>query len=123
MKLQLATHTGKIVFTGYGAGYVMVNGQRFDRSVVVTPERVIEEWRAASFDQLDASHFEFLLQLNPEIVLLGTGATLRFPSPVLSRCLTAARIGLEVMDTSAACRTYNILMAEGRKVVAAVLIA
>ena len=123
MKLQLANQTGENLFTGYGAGYVMVNNQRFESSLVVMPERVISDWQVAGFDQLDASHFEFLVELNPEIVLLGTGATLRFPPPVLSRCLAAARIGLEVMDTCAACRTYNILMAEGRKVVAAVLIA
>ncbi|MBI2225497.1 MAG: hypothetical protein HYU44_11240, partial [Betaproteobacteria bacterium] len=71
---------------------------------------------------LAASHFEFLLALKPEIVLLGTGAMLRFPSPALSRCLTEAHVGLEVMDTNAACRTYNILAAEGRNVAIAILL-
>jgi uncharacterized protein len=115
--------TGQYLFTGYGAGYVMVNNQRYERSLVVTPERLIETWQAASFERLDAGHFEFLLGLKPEIVLLGTGATLRFPPPALSRCLAQARIGLEVMATSAACRTYNVLTADGRNVVAAVLLS
>ena len=122
MKLQLDSPTGQNVFTGYGSGYVKVNGQRYERSLVVTPERIIEDWPASHFEHLAASHFEFLLALKPEIVLLGTGAMLRFPSPALSRCLTAARIGLEVMDTNAACRTYNILAAEGRNVAAAILL-
>lgn len=121
MKLQLDSPTGQNVFTGYGRGYVKVNGQRYERSLVVTPERIIENWPASRFEHLAASHFEFLLALKPEIVLLGTGATLRFPSPALSRCLATARVGLEVMDTNAACRTYNILAAEGRNVAIAIL--
>ena len=71
---------------------------------------------------MGAGDFKFLLALEPEIVLLGTGATLRFPRPALSHCLTQAHIGLEVMDTAAACRTYNILVAEGRRVLAALLL-
>jgi len=122
VKLQLASPTGQNLFTGYGSGYVMVNDQRFERSLVVTPERIIEDWPALRFEHLAASHFEFLLALKPEIVLLGTGAMLRFPSPALSRCLTTAHIGLEVMDTNAACRTYNILAAEGRAVATAILL-
>jgi len=121
VKLQLDSPTGQNAFTGYGSGYVMVNGQRYERGLVVTPERIIEDWPAPHFEHLAASHFEFLLALKPEIVLLGTGAVLRFPSPALSRCLTAARVGLEVMDTNAACRTYNILAAEGRNVAIAIL--
>lgn len=122
MKLQLANLTQENLFTGYGEGYVVVNKQRYERSLVVMPERVIPDWPVGSFDQLDASHFEFLATLNPEILLLGTGKALRFPQSALTRCLTTKRIGLEVMDTSAACRTYNILMTEGRNVAAAVLI-
>ena len=122
MKLQLDNPTGQNRFTGYGSGYVTVNQQRYERSLVVTPERIIQDWPATHFKLLAASHFEFLLALKPEIVLLGTGATLRFPPPALSRCLSAARIGLEVMDTNAACRTYNILAAEGRNVATAILL-
>ena len=123
VKLQLIRQAGDNLFTGYGSGYVAVNGQRYHRSLVVMPQQVIEDRLAANFEQLTAGHFEFLLEFDPQIVLLGTGAALRFPPPGLTRCLTAARIGLEVMDTSAACRTYNVLTAEGRNVVAAILIA
>jgi len=123
MKFQLQKSTGQNLFTGYGSGYLTVNYVRYERSLVVTPERVIEDWPAAVFDELNVSHFEFLRVLNPEIVLLGSGSTLRFPRPDLSRCLAEVRIGFEVMDTTAACRTYNILAGEGRNVVAAVLLA
>ena len=122
MKFHLQNPAGVNVFTGYGANYVMVNNVRYATSLVVTPERINEDWRVAGFDDLGAGHFEFLRALKPAIVLLGTGTALRFPPPALSRCLAQARIGLEVMDTPAACRTYNILSAEGRNVVAAVLL-
>jgi uncharacterized protein len=121
MKFHLQDPGTHNLFTGYGAGYLLVNRVRYERSLVVTPERVIDDWKVEDFDTLSARHFEFLLDLKPEIVLLGTGAALRFPPPALSRCLPQARIGLEIMDTSAACRTYNILMAEGRSVLAAVI--
>jgi uncharacterized protein len=122
VKFHLQSATGKNLFTGHGAGYVAVNGVRYAKSLVVTAERVLEDWPATDFDNLSAQHFEFLLALKPDILLLGTGATLRFPRPQLSSCLYAARIGLEVMDNPAVCRTYNILAAEGRNVVAAMLL-
>ena len=95
---------------------------RYAKSLLVTPERLVEDWPASDFEHLSAQHFEGLLALKPQIVLLGTGATLRFPRPELTRCLHTAQIGLEVMDNAAVCRTYNILTAEGRNVVAAVLL-
>ena len=121
MKFHLQTPAGRNLFTGHGPGYVAVNGVRYANSVVVTPERVRDDWAATDFDQLAAAHFDFLCALAPDIVLLGTGATLRFPQPGLARSLTAARIGLEVMDNAALCRTFNILVGEGRNVIAAVL--
>jgi uncharacterized protein len=123
VKLHLSRPTTQNLFTGHGAGYVMVNGTRYEHSLIVMPERAIEAWQPAGFDQLDAAHFEHLLGLSPEIVLLGTGAILRFPPPVMTQCLAAARIGFEVMNTSAACRTYNILIAEGRNAAAALVLA
>ena len=122
MKFHLQTPAGRNLFTGHGAGYVAINGVRHAKSMLVTPERIIDDWPATDFDSLNASHFERLLALKPDLVLLGTGATLRFPRPELSQCLHAVRIGLEVMDNAAVCRTYNILTAEGRNVVAAVLL-
>jgi uncharacterized protein len=107
-------------FTGYGAGYVLVNGVRHEASLIVLPER-IEPWAVARFADLAEEHFDFLAGLQPEVVLLGTGGRLRFPPPRLTAPLTRAGIGLEVMDLQAACRTYNILAAEQRTVAAALL--
>ena len=122
MKLHLTTSATQKMFTASGAGYVSVNSQRYTHPVVVMPDQVLTDWQPA-FETLNESHFDALLALQPEVLLLGTGDTLRFPAPALYRKLIAARIGVECMDTPAACRTYNILMAEGRKVVAAVLVS
>ena len=123
MKFHLAGTSGLNVFTGYGAGYVSVNGARCESSVVVLPERPVEPWDVAGFDALGPAHFEFLSGLGVGIVLLGTGPRLRFPDAALQRIVLCAGTGLEVMDTTAACRTYNILAAEGRQVAAAILLA
>jgi uncharacterized protein len=122
LKLQHAATHGLKVFTAHGPGYVTVNGEQFERPIVVTPEKVLADWPAQDFATLDESHFAGLLELKPEVVLLGTGPKLRFPHPRLYRQLTAARISVECMDTPAACRTYNILVSEDRRVVAAILL-
>ena len=121
MKLHLDSASALNTFTGYGEGYVMVNGRRIERSVVVLPERILSDWPATSFDALAAEHFSMLTDLGLEIVLLGTGKRLRFPSPEVLRPLIRTGLGVEVMDIQAACRTYNILVAEARKVAAALL--
>lgn len=123
MKLHLMAAAGRNLFTGYGPDYVTVNHVRHERHLIVMPDRIIDDWQIGGFEDFSTATFEFLLSLEPEIVILGTGRTLRFPPPSLVKCLSTARVGLEVMDTGAACRTYNILTAEGRKVVAALLIA
>jgi uncharacterized protein len=120
VKLHASGPSGVNTITGYGEGYVMVNGERRSASVVVLPDRV-EQWSAGGFDSLTADDFQFLKQLGAEIVLLGTGPRQRFPDPRLTAALAQAGIGLEVMDVQAACRTYNILVAEERKVAAALL--
>jgi uncharacterized protein len=121
MKLQQTNISGVNLFTGYGEGYVMVNKQRHEQNLVVFRDRLVADWEPAGFDDLKAEHFALIAELEPEIVLLGTGNRLRFPRPELTRALTEARIGLEVMDFQAACRTYNFLAAEERKVAAALL--
>jgi uncharacterized protein len=120
VKLHSSLPSGVNTITGYGEGYVMVNGERRSSSVVVLPDRV-EQWTVRAFDELSAADFDFLKQLKVDIVLLGTGARQRFPHPRLTAALAQAGIGLEVMDVQAACRTYNILVAEERKVAAALL--
>jgi len=122
MKLHLAAVKDRNQFTGYGAGYVAVNNQRYERSIVVTPEALHEGWNVTNVESMDPAALGFLLTLKPEILLLGTGATHRFPSPASLREFAQAQIGVETMDTAAACRTFNILMAEGRNVVAAIIV-
>lgn len=122
LKLHLSANTGQNIFTGYGAGYVAVNRVRYESNLIVLPDRIIEDWDVERFEQLAPEHFDFLISLTPEMVLFGTGSSLRFPHPRLTRTLIEAGIGVEVMDTSAACRTYNILTDEGRRVAAALLI-
>jgi uncharacterized protein len=122
LKLHLTNISGTNVFTGYGEGYVMVNKQRHERNLVVLRDRLLTDWEPAGFDALTAEHFALLAELEPEIVLLGTGQRLRFPRPEITRALAEARIGLEVMDVQAACRTFNFLAAEERKVAAALLL-
>jgi uncharacterized protein len=122
VKLHLSSAAGFYQFTGYGDDHVLINGQRYDFGLVVGPSLLEQEiLRAVSFETLEIGHFEWLFRQQAEIVLLGTGSKLRFPHPSLTRPLVEARIGLEVMDTGAACRTYNLLALEGRKVLVAIL--
>src|SRR5512143_1587630 len=123
MKLHLNSDAGQLRFTGYAEDHVLISGQRFDASLLLTAHGVeIAPWAGLDFDALTAAHFEWIARRELDILLLGTGTRLRFPHPSLTRALVEARIGLEVMDIGALCRTYNILAAEGRKVGAAVLI-
>lgn len=121
MKLHLTQAAGNQLITGYGEGWVAVNTIRYERSLIVLPERVIEDWNASDFDSLTVAHFERIAELKPEVVLLGTGKTHRFIHPRLTAPLTAIGVSVECMDTAAACRTYNILMAEGRNVATALI--
>jgi len=100
---------------------VAINGARHEHNLIVLPDRILD-WEATSFEELNEAAFSGLAQLPLEILILGTGARLRFPRPALTRAIHAAGIGLEVMDTHAACRTYNILLSEDRRVGAALLI-
>ena len=122
MKLHLHTGINQKMFTAHGQGYVTVSGERYTHPIVVTPEQVLTDWQAQAFDTLDEAHFSYFLALQPEIILFGTGAQQRFAHPELTRTLTAARIAIEFMDTPAACRTYNFLVAEDRRVVAGILL-
>jgi uncharacterized protein len=122
MKLHLAKPAGQNQFTGYGSGYVAVNNQRYERSLVVTPEVIHDTWPVTGVDAIGAGELAFLLELKPEILLLGTGTTHRFPGITAMREFARAQIGVESMDTPAACRTFNILMAEGRNVIAAIIV-
>lgn len=121
MKLHLSRSANTYLITGYGSDHIQVNGQRHETSLVLLPDEVISGW-AEHFSGLNQAHFDTLAMRAPEIILLGTGKVLQFPSPALYAGLLKANIGVEVMDTAAACRTYNILAAEGRRVAAALIL-
>ncbi len=121
MKFHLSAPDGN-VFTGHGPGFVRLGIVEYRENVLVTPEQIITGWAARGFENLSLQDFEAIAALGPAVALLGTGDTLRFPHPKLTQALSEARIGLEVMNTSAACRTFNILAAEGRRVAAAILL-
>jgi len=122
MKIEREQSEGRNAFTGYGEGYVEVSGKRYPESLVVSADRIIADWPASSVKALSADHMAAIVELKPEIVLIGTGANFEFPEPGLLVPLQKAGIGVEVMDTQAACRTYNILLAEGRNVAAALIL-
>jgi uncharacterized protein len=122
MKLHSPVTAGLLAITAYDADSITVNGRRLTKSFLLTPQQLVENWPPASFDSLAESDLLAVANLDCPIVLLGTGARQRFPAPALMRPLIERRVGVEVMDSHAACRTYNILMAEGREVAAAMII-
>ena len=122
MKLHLAQNAGLLTFSSHGPGYVSVNGTRYEGSVLVCGRDIVTDWAPNGFDGLDAAQFERLGNMGAEIVLFGSGDRQRFPRPELLKALIEKGIGLEVMDTNAACRTYNILVAEGRHVACGVIV-
>lgn len=121
MKLHSDPVTGSNRITGYGSGYVTVNEARITDSVVVTPTAVLEDWAPENFSDLPSACLRLLDELEMEVAILGTGASQQFPRADLVAKFASRGIGLEIMDTAAACRTYNILMAEGRTVAAMLL--
>jgi uncharacterized protein len=122
MKLHPSTTQQYQTVTGYFAGGVEINAQPFDYSLYMLPETAPRAWPVASFEELTVEHFELLAQDQPDVVILGTGERQRFAHPRLTHPLISKHIGVECMDTNAACRTYNILMGEGRKVTLALII-
>ena len=121
MKLQADRLEGQNAISRHGPDGVIVNGVEHRRSVVVPWTGAVRPWQADEFAQLGSAHFEALAALAPELVIFGSGSRIRFAAPALLKPLMERRIGIETMDTAAACRTYNVLLAEGRSVVAALL--
>ncbi|MEJ2454376.1 MAG: Mth938-like domain-containing protein [Candidatus Thiodiazotropha sp.] len=119
MKFVLDTSGDGYAIQRYDTGEIIIDQRRYRQSLILLPDQVIDDWSPASVAELAMADFEQLAALGPEIVLLGTGREQQFPHPSLSLPLMEQRIGFEVMDTAAACRTYNILMTEGRRVAAA----
>jgi uncharacterized protein len=123
MKMVADRMEGQNAISRHGPDGVLVNGVEHTESVLVPWRGDVVAWHAASFESLTAEHFARVVALRPELVVFGSGARLRFPKPAVIRPLIDARIGVETMDSAAACRTYNVLLAEGRNVVAALLFA
>jgi uncharacterized protein len=121
LKFQPDTLAGVNSITRHDAHRIQVGGQGFEHSLVVPWRGDVGRWPCDRVADLAAGHFERLLALRPELVIFGSGSKLQFISPALYRCLIDQRIGMETMDTAAACRTYNVLAHEGRAVVAALI--
>jgi len=121
MKFALADPADGYLIHAYDEQRIQIGEQSFSCSLILMRDRIIGDWRPADFDQLQTEDMQMLRELDPDLVLLGTGKRQRFPSPALYRTLIEAGIGLEAMTTPAACRTYNILATEGRRVAAALL--
>jgi uncharacterized protein len=122
MKFTEIEDTGANVIEGYGEGRVRINGRDYTRSLAVSAEHVELDWGPDDLDALSVAHLEAVLGEATQVLILGTGSRQRFPSPEVQFALLERGIGVEVMDTGAACRTYNILVSEGRDVVAALML-
>jgi len=122
MKFHLDAPGSVNLIRGYGPGQLRVREQVHSTSVILTATTIVSPWRPASAQDLVIDDFEPLLGLGVDVVLLGTGPRQHFPDPQVLRVLYERQIGIEVMDTSAACRTFNVLVAEGRPVAAALIV-
>lgn len=122
MQIHLETGGQANLIRTYETGRIVVNQDSYAQSLIVLPGQLITDWSPQGFEDLALAHFERLAQLQPELILLGTGRRQRFPRGELLTPLIKAGLGWEIMDTGAACRTYNILMGEGRNVAAALLV-
>jgi uncharacterized protein len=121
MKFHLQSPATNVI-AAVGADWIRIGETEYRQNLIVTPDAVVPGWAPSGFAALTEGDFAALLEHRPELVLLGTGATQRFPHPRLLRALSGARVGVETMDTRAACRTFNILVAEDRRVVAALVL-
>jgi uncharacterized protein len=122
MKLHSSSTQQYQTVTGYFDGGVEINATPYQHSLTVMPETPPQAWPVDAFEDLSAAHFEAIAATSPDVVILGTGERQRFIHPRLIASLSERRIGVECMDNQAACRTYNILMGEGRKVTLALIL-
>ena len=123
MKLMQDTGPTGYTIISCADDHLRINDQLVRSSCIVSAQSLITDWPPAQLDDLTAEHVAMLAEINPEVILIGVGSRIRFPSPEVTRPLVERGIGFEVMDTAAACRTYNLLMGDGRKVVAGLILA
>ena len=122
MKLQSDPHSGAKTITGYGDAYIEINKIPYSHALLLSSNGEILEWDVKSFEELSSSDFAQMASLKPELIIIGTGKRQRFPRPELLKTLIEAKLGFEIMDSQAACRTYNILVGEGRQVLLALIV-
>ncbi|QWD76603.1 Mth938-like domain-containing protein [Polynucleobacter sp. MWH-UH24A] len=122
MKLHSDPQSSQNTITGYGIGFLEVNQTPYSYALIVQPEGEVLAWPVKESQDLSEDHFSMISALLPELVIVGTGKKQVFLNPKILQPLIKAKIGFEMMDSQAACRTYNILMGEGRKVLAAILL-
>jgi len=122
VKLQSDPHSGANTITGYGNGYVEINKAPYSHAVLISSDGAISEWPVREFAELESEHFAQMVALKPELIIIGTGNKQHFPKPELLKPLICAKIGFEIMNSQAACRTYNILIGEGRQVLLALIV-
>lgn len=122
MTLSLDNNQAKYQIRAYEPGIIKINDQLFTRSIIVTPDQLITDWPPQTLTELNYAHLKMIRELRPSILLLGTGNSLKFPAIEIYGDLINENIGVEVMDTHAACRTYNALTSENRHVIAALII-
>lgn len=122
MKLTLDDNTAQFLVHEYTSDYIRVNDTRHQRSIVICYNAVLPDWNPESIEQLTDKHIEQILANDPEIILIGTGKQIVFPHPRILKQAYKNNIGVEIMDTAAACRTFNMLASDGRKVVAGLII-
>jgi uncharacterized protein len=122
VKLQPDRQPTLNTVSAYGPNYIEINAVRHDTSILLMPEGPVIQWSCAKFGDLSPAHFQEIADKKPALVIFGSGKKILFPRPELIAPLIQAKIGIETMDLQAACRTYNVLMAEGRNVLAALII-
>jgi uncharacterized protein len=123
MKFTLETSSQVNLIRGYSSQEIRVGERRLRASCIVAADTLVTDWEPSSFAELTPAHLEAILALKPEVVLLGTGPTQRFPPAAIRSMLASRGVGLEVMDLGAACRTFNILVQEDRRVAAALFLS
>lgn len=122
MKFVLDSPGSEHVFSDYGSGFVSINNNRYEDSLIIFPDHIEQHWPVQSIDDLSLAMLELFSRRRPDIALLGTGASQQFPGVDLLREFAREKLTFDVMDTAAACRTYNLLISEGRDVGAAIMV-
>jgi len=122
MKFSAADSGDGHLIQGYESGRILIDGKSYHRGLILTPERILDGWGPSNPADLSEDDVRALIELDPQVIVIGTGQRQVFPSPAVYASAMRHGVGVEIMDTGAACRTYNIVMAEGRRIVAGLIV-